>query len=111
MVTPLGHDADSLMSALLEGRSGIGRIDYFDPSPYSCQLAAQVRDFDAKSLMGRDFRRSDPFVHFAVGAARSAVADAGLDLAGNEELQETHRRLRWIRYWRDCHPLPADPGS
>ncbi len=88
MVTPLGHDADSLMSALLEGRSGIGRIDYFDPSPYSCQLAAQVRDFDAKSLMGRDFRRSDPFVHFAVGAARSAVADAGLDLAGNEELQE-----------------------
>ncbi len=85
----MGHDTATLMDALMAGKSAIGRIDYFDPSPYSCQLAAQVRDFDAKALMGRDFRRTDPFVHFAVGAARSAVADSGLDLAGDDQLRES----------------------
>ena len=89
LVTPLGHDPDTLMGNLMSGKSAIGRIDYFDPSPYSCQLAAQVRNFDAKEVMGRDFRRTDPFVHFAVGAARSAVADSGLDLAGDEKLRES----------------------
>lgn len=89
LVTPLGHDPETLMANLMSGMCAIGRIDYFDPSPYSCQLAAQVRDFDAKEVMGRDYRRSDQFVHFAVGAARSAVADSGLDLDGDDELRES----------------------
>ena len=88
LVTPLGNDPDTLMGNLMSGKSAIGRIDYFDPSPYSCQLAAQVRDFDAREVMGRDFRRTDQFVHFAVGAARSAIADSGLELDGNDELRE-----------------------
>ena len=89
LVTPLGHDPETLMANLMSGKCAIDRIDYFDPSPYSCQLAAQVRDFDAREIMGRDYRRSDQFVHFAVGAARSAVADSGLDLDGDDELRES----------------------
>ena len=77
------------MSALMSGKSAIERIDYFDPSPYSCQLAAQVRGFDAKGIMGRDYRRSDAFVHFAVGAARSAIADSGLELENDDQLRES----------------------
>ncbi len=87
LVTPLGHDPDTLMGALMAGTSAIERIDYFDPSPYSCQLAAQVRNYDAKGIMGRDYRRSDAFVHFAVGAARAAAADSGLDFDNDEELK------------------------
>lgn len=89
LVTPLGNDPDTLMGNLMSGKCAIGRIDYFDPSPYSCQLAAQVRDFDAREVMGRDYRRTDQFVHFAVGAARSAIADSGLELDGNDELRES----------------------
>ncbi len=89
LVTPLGNDPDTLMGNLMSGNCAIGRIDYFDPSPYSCQLAAQVRDFDAKEVMGRDYRRTDTFVHFAVGAARSAIEDSGLDIEGNDELRES----------------------
>lgn len=89
LVTPLGNDPDTLMGNLMSGKCAIDRIDYFDPSPYSCQLAAQVRDFDAREVMGRDYRRTDQFVHFAVGAARSAIADSGLELDGNDELRES----------------------
>ena len=78
-VTPLGNDVPTLWEGLLAGRSGIGPITLFDPSPLEVRIAAEVKDFDPVALFGhRQARRNDRFTLFALEAARQAVDDAGL---------------------------------
>jgi len=78
-VTPLGNDVQTVWDGLLNGRSGIGRAQEFDPSGLAVQIAAEVKDFDARKRLGRkEARRNDRFTLFAMGAAREALDDAGL---------------------------------
>ena len=81
-VVSVGHDVDAFWSALLAGRSGVGRVTRFDPSDYACQIGAEVLDWDPASHMDpKEVRRNDRYTHFGFVAARQAVADSGLDMA------------------------------
>ncbi len=63
VVTPIGIGKEAFWNALLEGRSGVRRIESFDPSPFPTQIAAEVRDFDPLQYMDRkEVRRNDRFV-------------------------------------------------
>ncbi|MFF5760624.1 beta-ketoacyl-[acyl-carrier-protein] synthase family protein [Streptomyces longwoodensis] len=80
LVTPAGHTAAENWAALCRGRSLAAPDPELDglPVDFSCQVPA----FDAAAELGRSSaRRVDRFVHFALLAARRAVADAGLDPA------------------------------
>jgi 3-oxoacyl-[acyl-carrier-protein] synthase II len=79
-VTPIGGDAASTWHAALAGESGIDFIRSFDASEFPVQIAAEVKDFDpAQVAAPKDARRLDRNVLLSLGAAREAVADAGLD--------------------------------
>src|SRR3546814_3264007 len=40
-----------------------------------------IRDFDAKQWLSvKDVKRTDPFIHYGVAAAKQAVSDAGLEI-------------------------------
>jgi len=85
LVTPLGTGNEKTWKAICEGRSGIGRIQKFDPSALKTQIAGEVLDFDPADFMDyKEIRRSDPFIQFAIGATRLALNDAGLEIT--EEL-------------------------
>ncbi|MEV0528594.1 beta-ketoacyl-[acyl-carrier-protein] synthase family protein [Streptomyces sp. NPDC050439] len=78
LVTPAGHTVEENWAALCRGRSlattdpGLAQL----PVDFSCR----VRGFDAEREVGRVLaRRQDPFIQFALVAARRAVVDAGLD--------------------------------
>src|SRR5690606_3153471 len=43
-VTAFGVGIDPLWSAMVEGRSAVGRIRRFDPAGFSCQVAAEMPD-------------------------------------------------------------------
>lgn len=79
-VTPVGNDVPSAWSALLEGRSGGGRITHFDATDdYPTQVACEVKDFDASGVIDRkEMRRYDRFAQFGLVAAAEALADAGV---------------------------------
>ena len=47
MVTPVGNGKDASWSALKAGTCGIGRITKFDASRCTCQVAGELKDFDA----------------------------------------------------------------
>ncbi|MDT0386041.1 beta-ketoacyl-[acyl-carrier-protein] synthase family protein [Streptomyces dubilierae] len=78
LVTPAGHTAEENWAALSQGRSLAATDPDLEglPVDFSCK----VPDFDADTELGRaSARRVDPFIQFALVAARRAVADAGLD--------------------------------
>lgn len=80
-ITPLGLDVDSFYQGLLEGKSGITRIEAFDTEKYTCKIGGEIKDFDATNYMDpKAARRNDRFVHFAFAACKEAVARAGLDM-------------------------------
>ncbi|MCS7173596.1 MAG: beta-ketoacyl-[acyl-carrier-protein] synthase II [Armatimonadetes bacterium] len=80
-ITPIGIGVEGLWGGILEARSGVRRLERFDASSFTSQVAAEVVDFDpAMVLESKQVKRLDRFAQFAVACARQAVADAGLDL-------------------------------
>ena len=79
-ITPVGNDARSTWKAAVAGESGIDWIRAFDPDGLPVRIAAEVKDFDPTGLAGpKDLRRLDRNVVLALGAAKEAMADAGLN--------------------------------
>ncbi|MFH1836580.1 MAG: beta-ketoacyl-ACP synthase II [Candidatus Omnitrophota bacterium] len=80
-VTPVGNNVNDFWDAVINGKTGVARLKAFDPTPFSSQIAAEIKDFDAlKYITSKQEKRFDPFVKYAIAAAKMAVEDAGLDL-------------------------------
>ena len=78
-VSPLGNDVASTWEGLVAGRSGIRRIQAFDPSRLTSQMAGEVLKFDASGVLDRkDMRRIDRYIQLGVVAARQAMDEAGV---------------------------------
>ncbi len=77
-ITALGLTPEDFWCNLLAGKSGIERVTLFDASGYRTQIAAEVKGFDAtKYIDAKEVRRMGRATHFALAAARDAIADAG----------------------------------
>lgn len=85
-VSPLGTGIDTNWEALCSGKSGIGTITKFDPSPFSSQIAGEVKDFRSQDFLDKQqVRRLDVFIHYAMAAARMAMEDSGLKIDKSNE--------------------------
>jgi 3-oxoacyl-[acyl-carrier-protein] synthase II len=79
-VTPIGNDAKTTWEAAVAGRSGIDWIRSFDADGLPVRVAAEVKDFDATQVASpKDVRKLERNVLLALGAAREAMGDAGLN--------------------------------
>jgi len=79
-VTPIGTGIQEFWEGLLTGRNGISRVTHFDPSAFSSQMAAEVKDFiPEKWIDKKAARRMDRFTQFGMAASAMAIEDAGLD--------------------------------
>ena len=82
VVSPIGIGLDAYWKGLIQGRSGACRVTHFDISAYSCQIAAEVKDFKPEGFIEKKkIKRMDRFTQFAMAAAKMAVEDAGLDFS------------------------------
>lgn len=85
-ITPLGLDAESSWQSCRAGHSGIGPISLFDASALPTRIAGQVPGFDPEPIIGRkEARRSSRCTQMAIGAARAAIADSGIDISSIAE--------------------------
>jgi 3-oxoacyl-[acyl-carrier-protein] synthase II len=83
IISPFGIGIDRFWEALRRGQSGVKRIDSFDTSDLTCQIAAPVEGFDPEEMVSKkDVRRMDRTTQMAVAAAGMALADAGLAEGG-----------------------------
>ncbi len=82
IVSPVGSDLGTFWDHIKTGKSGIGLIDKFDVSEMTAKIAGQVKGYDLGAFVPRkEQRRMDEFCHFAMGAAKMAVTDCGMDFA------------------------------
>ena len=78
-ITAIGIGRDAFLAGARAARSPVKRIDRFDPSPFRCQVAAQVDDFDPLDWMPpKTARQVDRFSQFGLVAGRLALEDARL---------------------------------
>jgi 3-oxoacyl-[acyl-carrier-protein] synthase II len=78
-VTPLGSGVENFWDAALHGKSGIGEITLFDPSPFPSQIAGECSDFDPTDFMSKKAaRRMDRFAQLGVAAGLEAAESAGI---------------------------------
>ena len=78
----MGNTVADAWTNLIAGRSGIGKISRFDPSPYASHIAGEVKDFLIDPYLSpKEARRMDLFIHYGIAAGIQALKDSGLDLA------------------------------
>jgi 3-oxoacyl-[acyl-carrier-protein] synthase II len=109
-VTPVGNDLETVWSNLVEGVSGVGPITRFDTTDFGAKIAAEVRGFEPEQYMDRKTARHlGRYCQFALGAAKQALAHAGLDpreldpdtvgvvvssgVGGMDEIEKNHTAL------------------
>ena len=88
IVSPVGTGVPEAWKSILAGQSGITRITRFDPSPFSSQIAGEVKGFDpAQYLSAKEARRFDTFIHYGLAGAIEAIKDSGLDFEREQREQ------------------------
>lgn len=81
VMSSVGCRTDVFWDSLVQGRSGIRRIQAFPPDGHLSQIASEVIGFDPEAYMPRkQARRMARVSQLATAAAVTAVRDAGLDL-------------------------------
>ncbi|MHC5185377.1 MAG: beta-ketoacyl-[acyl-carrier-protein] synthase family protein [Planctomycetota bacterium] len=80
--TSLGLTGKELWDGLLEGRSGIKKIQAFDPVGFPCELAGEVPDYKIRNYVPKSHRKATKLmsrdIEISVIAADDAVKNSGL---------------------------------
>lgn len=80
VVTPIGSGIEKFWERLKAGHNGVAKVTHFDPSDFSSQMAAEVKDFHVEDWIDRkSAQRMDRFTHFGLACSAMAMKDAGLD--------------------------------
>jgi len=81
VVSPLGCNQEIFWNRVKNGHSGARKITCFDATGYDSQIACEVVEFEPDLYIDKkEQRRADFYSHYAVAAAKMAVAHSGLDL-------------------------------
>ena len=88
-VTPLGAETEQVWYRLANGRSGIGPLTLFDAGRFPVRIAAEVRDWDLRSVCenSRSWEHCPRHTTFAIGAGIKAARCAGIEAAHIDPLR------------------------
>ena len=83
VVTPLGRGIDRFWDRIVRSESGVGPITLFDVAGYRVQFGGQVPwEPEQEDIANpKELKRLDRFTQFAIGSAKDAVADSGIDFS------------------------------
>jgi 3-oxoacyl-[acyl-carrier-protein] synthase II len=83
--TSIGCNRTDFWNSLIAGKSGIKRIQSFDPGGHKSQIGSEVISYKPEDYFDRkESRKMARVSQLASSAAIEAVRDAGLDLANED---------------------------
>lgn len=81
IVSPVGLTLNENWENIVNGVSGIDRITHFDSEGYPCNVAGEVKNFDASNYMpAKEARKMDRFIQLGMAASYDAFNDSGLEV-------------------------------
>ncbi len=97
IVSPLGSGIDHVWDSLINGKSGLSKIEHIDVADLPNRIAGVVPrgdgsngTFDVDAFVDKkDQRKMDTFITFGMAAAIQAVEDSGWKPTDEEELNRT----------------------
>lgn len=97
LVTPLASGVEAGWSRLLAGKSGARRVQEFEVSDISCQIACFVPRGDGSDgtfnpddwMEPKEQRKVDDFIIFAMAAAEQAIRDSGYEAKTSEQQERS----------------------
>ncbi len=79
MITPVGMDTEATWEGLINGKSGIGPLTFFEDKDFPTQIAGEIPGFEAaKYIEQKEIKKMDRFIHLAIAASQMAMDDSGL---------------------------------
>ena len=90
-ISAIGVGIEATWEAMLAGRSGIATVQGFDASKFHCGVGGEITKeaFSVRKIVPKSYRKATKVmcrdIELAIGAAASAVADAGLVTAATAE--------------------------
>ena len=79
VISPVGTGLNKFWESLVEGKSGIDLITYFNTDDLPTRIAGEVKDFHPENYIEKkDLKRLDKFTQFAISATKMALEDRGL---------------------------------
>ncbi|MBU0634471.1 MAG: beta-ketoacyl-[acyl-carrier-protein] synthase family protein [Candidatus Omnitrophica bacterium] len=81
IISSLGIGKDEFWKNLIQGKSGISKVDAFDTAEHATHFGGQVKGFDAEDFLSKNkIKMMGRASHLAIAAAKLAIKDAGLDI-------------------------------
>lgn len=86
IVSPYGLGVDKFWNNLLEGNSGISKIDNISLEGQNVHIAGEIKNFEEYSTIDpKEMKRMDRNTQFAVMAAEDAINDSKIDISKIED--------------------------
>src|SRR5208337_5077511 len=90
-VTPIGIGKEAFWQALMEGKTGVGLIEFpnFDMEQFRTRIGAQIKDFSLHDYLPlhKADRHMGRTSQFALVAAKLALDDAAVELLPREGVE------------------------
>ncbi len=93
IVSPIGHDIETVWQAMLSGKSGAAPTTIFDASTMPTQFSAEVKDFDLSQFIQSTDKhdQGNRGSQFVVAATAQACKQAGIDTETNTPTDSVDR--------------------
>jgi len=92
VISPIGIGVESFWKNLLAGKSGVRRIQQFDPTGFSCHIAGEIDSYKIGDYVPKSYRKATKVmardIELAVIAADDAFKDAGIKTKAYTESPE-----------------------
>ncbi len=85
-ISPIGNDKETILSALQEGKTGLGPVSKFDMSHFRTDIGGEIKDFNPGDYLNKEELNEfdDLYIQYAVAAARNALKDSGFSFDEKE---------------------------
>lgn len=84
LVCCCGIGTEEVWSNLLAGKSGIARVTAFDIAGFDCQIAGEIKNFDALNwIEKKELKKMARFIQVAIAASDFAMGMSGLEITSD----------------------------